>query len=450
MLVMRITDDIVRASLQIGSVVSFKADRISIDSRNISGGELFIAIKNGNNFVNDAINRGAVAAIVDNPNSQISGKTILVNDSLAALKSIGRYIKNCVSLKKTVGITGSVGKTTTRLWLSTILNHQFNSFAGIKNYNTIYGMPICFSMLEDNVDFGIFELGSSSPGEVSELAHYLNPDIGIITNIYESHIGKFGDHVTIAKEKMSIIGGIRDGGILIYDGDSKFSQNILDMTKRCGIRTISVGFGAHCDFSILKYDKRVLLKTPKESLTYNLSLNGKHYAYISACIVAAIHAIGLHPRKFLQYFEKLQLLNGRGVVRNFSFRNKTFSVVDDSYNASPTSVIAALDILSSMPHKLKVVVIGEMKELGAYTTYYHELIATKLSSLNIEHIFFVGDVQLWEAMNKVKNIICFEKLDIFAMEKVLEIVQNGCIVLLKGSRSVELDKFIEYVQCSTV
>jgi UDP-N-acetylmuramoyl-tripeptide--D-alanyl-D-alanine ligase len=447
---MQITDDIVRASLQVNDVIRFKADKISIDSRNIIGGELFIAIKKGNNFVKDAIDNGATAAIVDDPNSQISGKTLLVQNSLFALKSIGKYMKNSVSLKKTVGITGSVGKTTTKSWLNTILNYKYNSFASIKNYNTIYGLPICFSMLENNIDFGIFELGSSNFGEIAELSNYLNPDVGVITNIYESHIGKFGDQLTLANEKMSIVNGIKNGGSLVYDGDSEFAHDIRNAAERRNITAISVGFGANCDFSILKYGENVQLKTKNGILTYNLLANGKHYAYVSACVVAILHAMNLSVLEFLPHFSNLRPIDGRGVIKDFNFKNKMFSVIDDSYNASPTSVMASLGVLNLMPQKIKIVVMGEMKELGIYAAHYHEFIAAKLSSLDINYFFFVGNVQLWSVMNKVKNAVCFEKLDIFAMEKIFEIVQNYCVILLKGSRSVELNKFIEYIQCSTV
>ena len=219
---MQITAGLLKNVLNISDVPDFLADGISIDSRTIKPKDIFIAINRGHEFVVNALNAGAILAIIDEPKYTIPGKTIIVKNTTEALKAIGAHIKNKVNLKKTVTITGSVGKTTTKFWLNSILNHRYKSFCGMKNYNTIYGVPLSLCRLNDGIDFGIFEIGSSHSGEISELSKYLTPDVGVITNIYESHIGNFGDEKSLAKEKISIIDGIKSNGALVFEGDSKF------------------------------------------------------------------------------------------------------------------------------------------------------------------------------------------------------------------------------------
>ncbi|MDR0942304.1 MAG: UDP-N-acetylmuramoyl-tripeptide--D-alanyl-D-alanine ligase [Holosporales bacterium] len=447
---MRITNRILEQALKLKDCPEFEANRISIDSRDVKGGELFIAIKDGNKFAKEAIKNGAVLAIIDSPEHTIPNKTIAVKDSVAALRLIGKYIKDSVDLKAVVGITGSIGKTTTRTWLSSILNHRFAVVSSIKNYNTMYGLPICLSMLEKNTDFGIFEIGSNNPGEITELSNYLNPNIGVITNIYESHIGRFKNVADLAKEKISIIDGVKQGGNLIYNGDSEFAPNIVRKAKTKKLNLVSVGFNENCDFSIISRDESVKedvkVRTPLGVFDYQLNAKGRHFAYISACVLAVLYSMKLNASDFLEYFKNLEPLSGRGKIGEYTFKGKTFRLIDDSYNASPTSLAASLDVLNKISAKSKIAVIGQMKELGEKEEYYHESIAKKLHSMKIERVFFVGDKNLWEIM----KVQCFEKLDDFVIEKILENVQNDSVVLLKGSRSMELDKIINYIRCSTI
>lgn len=445
---MKITSELLETVLQIENCPKFESKRISINSKDITGGEIFMAINRGHEFVGSALDSGAEIAIIDNEKYEISGKTILVKNTTEALKLIGKYIKDNACLKKVIGITGSVGKTSTRSWLNSILNNKFNSFSSIKNYNTIYGMPISLSLLEKEADFGIFEMGSSNPGEISELSKYLEPDIGVITNIYESHIGRFKNRDELADEKISIIDGIKSGGTLIFDGDSEFSKKINNSAIQKGLKTFSVGFSSDCDFAINSYGKSVEIKTPVGNVQYDISMLGKHFAYITACILAVIYAMNLDVFDFLPFFKNLSQVKGRGEILQYKFQNKKFSVIDDSYNASPSAVVASIEVLKSMPQKSKIAIIGQMKELGSHEVYYHKLVANKLNLMNLSHVFFIGDKNLWNIMNEEKNVMCFEKIDNFVIEKILEIIHNDSIVLLKGSRSIELNRFIDYIKCS--
>ena len=184
---------------------------IQIDSREVKPGDIFVAVRgshdDGNKYAMDAINRGASLAIVDDPKYiGINNEKILyVKSSIDELKCIGTYYLNNSNIVTWIGITGSCGKTTTRTWIDYILSKHIKTCSSINNFNNMLGLPVCLSRIEPRDKIGIFELGTNSFGEIHELSTYLNPDIGIITNIYESHIGMFSSYEELAQEKISII-----------------------------------------------------------------------------------------------------------------------------------------------------------------------------------------------------------------------------------------------------
>ena len=423
---MKITHEILSEALGLYELSPFVADRISIDSRNIKSEDIFVAINRGHEFVNEAINSGASLAIIDDKQYEVPGKTLTVENTTEALKNIGDCIKTKARLKNLIALTGSVGKTTTKFWLNSLLSHKYNSFCSSGNYNTRYGVSLSLCQLEYGSDFGIFEIGSNHIGEIAELSEYLKPDIGVITNIFESHIGNFGNKQSLAREKISIVNGMKPGGILIFDGDSEFAPNIQDEASRKNLETFAVGFLPNCDFKIiscqqvLAQNTSVELKTPGGIVNYTLPFMEKHLAYISAMLLAIIWALKLPIADFLPFIK----------------------------NASPTAVLAAIENLQSLPNALKIAIIGQMKELGQYETHYHRLVAEKLQSSDFEHVFFIGGENLWSIMTQNKKTKCFSKSDNFVIEEILKMIQNDSVVLLKGSHSLELDKFIKYLKCS--
>ena len=452
---MNITHEILAEALGMSELSPFVADRISIDSRNIKPGDIFIAINRGHEFVNEAISSGASLAIIDDKQYAIPDKTLTVGNTTEALKNIGRCVKAKAGLKNLIALTGSVGKTTTKFWLHSLLNHKYNSFCSSGNYNTRYGVSLSLCQLECGFDFGIFEIGSNHIGEIAELSEYLKPDIGVITNIFESHLGNFGDKQSLAREKISIVHGMKSGGVLIFDGDSEFAQNIQDEAGSKNLNTVAVGFSPNCDFTIVSYKNgrskitSIELKTPEGIVNYVLPFRERYLVYVSAMVLAVIWAMKLPIADFLPFMKNLSKIEGRGNVEKYVFHGKTIEIINDCYNASPTAVLAAIENLQSLPNTSKIAIIGQMKELGQYEAHYHRLVAEKLQSSKLDQVFFIGEKNLWDIMRKQDNIKCFQQLDNFVIEEILKMVQNDSVVLLKGSHSLELDKFIKYLKCST-
>ena len=423
---------------------------IQIDSRKIKPGDIFVAIKgnhdDGNKYVMEALNRGASLAIVDAPKYiGINNEKILyVESSTDELKYRGKYHLNNSNINTLIGITGSCGKTTTRTWIDYILSKHIKTCSSINNFNNMLGLPVCLSRIEPRDKIGIFELGTNSFGEIHELSTYLNPNIGIITNIYESHIGMFSSFEELAFEKISIIDGIKSGGCLLYDGDSKFSNIIIDKCKERNITPVSVGFGKSCKYVIECNNDNVTIKCKNTNIQYKLGTTGKHYIYNSALIIALIDSIGLNINDYIQYFPELKPIDGRGIHKQYKYNNKEFIVVDETYNASPSSMIASLELLNTNSNR-KIIVIGEMLELGNYSKYYHNKITDILNSIQNATIYFIGSVNLHNVINKYNNVICYEKMNNDIIKNILNTIDNNNILFLKGSHGIKLHMFIEYL-----
>ena len=426
---------------------------IQLDSRQVKPGDIFVAIKgkheDGNKYAIDALNNGASLVIVDDIEyiNSNNNKILYVKSSIEALQYFGKYYLDNSNITQLIGITGSCGKTTTRTWINYILSKNIETCSSIKNFNTILGLPICLSNIKTSTQIGIFELGTNNIGEMHELTTYLNPNIGIITNIYESHIGMFNNIEELSNEKISIIDGIQNNGYLIYDGDCKFSNTIIKKCKEKNITPISVGFNNNCNYIVNYIENKISVKyntNRSDKVQYNIGCIGKHYAYISAIIVALIDIIELDINYYLKYFKDLKTLEGRGKYEKYKYNNKQFTVVDETYNASPSSMNAGLEVLKQFNNK-KVLVIGEMLELGKYSEYYHNILADTLSNMNNTTIYFIGNKNLHKIMNKYNNIKCYEKINESIITNILNTIDNNNILFLKGSRGIKLETFIKYL-----
>ena len=456
---MNITHEILAEALGMSELSPFVADRISIDSRNIKPGDIFIAINRGHEFVNEAISSGASLAIIDDKQYAIPDKTLTVGNTTEALKNIGRCVKAKAGLKNLIALTGSVGKTTTKFWLHSLLNHKCNAFCSSGNYNTRYGVSLSLCQLEYGLDFGIFEIGSNHIGEIAELSEYLKPDIGVITNIFESHLGNFGDKQSLAREKISIVHGMKSGGVLIFDGDSEFAQNIQDEAGSKNLNTVAVGFSPNCDFAIVSYKNgcskttSIELKTPEGIVNYVLPFRERHLVYVSAMVLAVIWAMKLPIADFLPFMKNLSKIEGRGNVEKYVFHGKTIEIINDCYNASPESMKAAITSLMTISCSgRRIAVLGDMLELGAISKPAHRELGEIAFKFGVDLIYCYGDEarEIYEGalscceQNSAQKI-CHFKTKEDLIEKLESEVKSGDVVLFKASRRMRFEDIIEAV-----
>ena len=479
-----------------------KSRSVSIDTRTMKRGDIFFAInQKGHEYVKEALQKGASYVIVQEGFgfSNID-RVIETEDTFESLKRMGFMAKR-KSSARIIGITGSVGKTTVRTWLETVLKCAGHKVcASKKNFNTMYGLPICLSELEKDTEFGIFELGTNNKGEIKELGDYLNPEIVLLTGIMESHIGNFGSKTALMEEKLSVIDTMQDGGVLIYNGDTTYRNEILRRASNRNVKTVSFGFGTWNDVMLTGdypvYERNINMISSSVNqieCSYTLGETGFNHLMMSAMVLGVIYALGLDVHNYKDFFENLKALPGRGEIVECSVdeelpeeikntfdenepeieesketdsvstsdlaekKKKHFTIIDDSYNASPTSVEVSMENLlkmcaNSVKKRRSVLILGEMKELGEYREFYHERVAGKIDRDGVDETIFVGDKSIQKLMKKnvSKPINTFDAINEESIRKILSLIKSDDIVLIKGSRSIGLEKILSHVQRETI
>jgi len=393
----------VNAALNLRSKATWVASGISIDSRKITKGDLFIAIIgpkfDGNKFTNDALKKGATAAIVSHiPDNLRQKKFILiVKNTNLALRRISEAARKRTQAK-VITITGSVGKTTAKELLKEILEKEGPTTATIGNLNNQLGLPLSLSRMPKKSAFGIFELGMNKPGEISNLTKITKPDIAIITNIEKAHLKFFKNLKQIALAKSEIFKGMR-GGIGILNRDSKFYDLLKKIALKNKIKRI-ITFGEHkasdvrlWSYTLKSQSSKCTVAIGKKQITYNLSSTGKHWIINSLIMLATALALKINLKSVAKRLEKAKPIMGRGKKYNIKSRNINFTLLDDSYNACPASMKAGIQALANMklkPNGRCIAVLGDMLELGKESNKMHLSLKRNLTEANIDLVFTSG------------------------------------------------------------
>ncbi len=429
--------------------------KVFIDSRLVTKGSLFIAIKgnrfDGHNFVNEAAAKGARAVVIhqtklknfDNLNCVI----ITVPDTTLALGHIASVWRS--KLKASIiAITGSAGKTTTKEILATLLNEKFLVNKTISNNNNHIGVPLTILSTEASNQMLVAELGTNHFGEIPYTARIINPDYALITNIGSSHLEFLKNKKGVLKEESAIFKyAIKNKGTLIINNDDPLLRNYELNYKR----RITFGFDKPSDINgkIKKYD---LLGRPEIEIRFKnkkirtiLPVPGRQSALSYLAAVSVALKVGVNKKELLAGTAKLQTPANRLSVIEY----KTSIIIDDTYNANPDSMIAAFDLLNKIKkHKIKTVVLGDMFELGEKTIRLHKKLSAPLIKNKIDEVYLIGEYMLHlakELKNKniaVKHFASREKLSVFLQQ----FDPAGKVILFKGSRGMKMEEFLNVVK----
>ena len=459
--------DILKALGLVASPSDFGATGISIDTRTLKPGEIFVAIKgetcDGHNFIKDAFAKGAVCVVISQPVPELKTESyFLVDDTLEALKAFGSYAR-LQTEAKVIAITGSVGKTTTKHWLSQVLASFGKTAFSPESYNNCLGVPLSLATLEKDTNFGVFEVGMNNPGEIAPLSTLVQPDIAIITNIAEGHIGHLGSLEKIALEKSEIFKGLKAGGTVVLNQDAPQFDLLKKIATEKGIKNIiTVGRAKDADVILLDYKETpsdyastITAEIKGKKVQYQLSLIGEHYAFTSLFVFACIHHLGLSLEKAIQTLSTLKPFRGRGLQQKVTLLNgNTITLVDDAYNANPTSMKAGLTVLKSLSTKgKKIAVLGEMLELGQNTREYHQNLINEVKDAGIDIVFAAG-VGMQSLFEELPDALKgkFEKEAKALVPHLTSAIQDGDIVFVKGSKGSKVSLVVDYLlsQPSTV
>lgn len=415
---------------------------VSIDSRSIAPGDVFIALRDqrdGHDFVADALARGAMAAMVDHaPQGAVdTAKLLMVGDTLAGLTALGAAGR-ARATARVVGVTGSVGKTTTKEMLRVALGAFGATHASAASHNNHWGVPLTLARLPRDAAFAVIEMGMNNRGEIAPLSRLAQPQIGIITSIGTAHIGLLGSQAAIAAEKGDIIAGIAPGGTAILPADSSFAAELVARARDAGLAVLTHGEAAGANARLLSYQASpeggmAEIALAGQHIALRLTTPGRHVALNACAVLAAVQALGLSPEKGAEALASFTAGAGRGALRRIRVAGGEALLIDDSYNASVASVRAGLAVLAAQPAKRRIFAFGDMLELGAEGPAQHAVLAPDAAQ-NSDLVFCCGPLSkyLFDALPAHQRGGHFP--DSAALAPALRAaLQPGDAVLVKGS-----------------
>ncbi|WP_077613315.1 UDP-N-acetylmuramoyl-tripeptide--D-alanyl-D-alanine ligase [Clostridium sp. Marseille-P2415] len=425
-------------------------EHISIDSRNMKGNDLFVPIVgekvDAHRFIGQAFDNGAAAALTSEHDSMDSPNPwIRVEDTKKALQAVGSYYRDRLKLPL-VGITGSVGKTTTREMAACALSARFEVYKTPGNHNSQVGVPITISEISGEDEIGVIELGMSEPGELTVIARIAKIQMAVITNIGVTHIEQLGSRENIYKEKLTIQDGLMEGGILFLNGDDEFLKNTR---AKEGCRTIYYGTGENCDYRAL--DVHLEDGFPaftavhgQQRVPLRLAVMGSHNvlnAMVSLAIASECKIPMEEAAKCLQEFTGFK-------NRQQIYRTGGMTVIDDTYNASPVSMKAGLEVLGSITKaERRIAVLADMKELGERSPEFHYEIGEYIAEHPVDEVVTLGELagEIARAVKeKAPGILVREFMEQGPLVAYLKTeLKEGDCVLFKGSNSMKLGRVAE-------
>ncbi|PEO58813.1 UDP-N-acetylmuramoyl-tripeptide--D-alanyl-D-alanine ligase [Bacillus wiedmannii] len=422
---------------------------VCIDSKSIKEGNVFVPIirvKDGHDYVKEAFDNGAVASLWKKSyGTPPKGMPIIfVDDTLFALQQLAQFYRKELNVK-VIGITGSNGKTTVKDIISTILSttHRVHKTKG--NFNSQIGLPLTILEMKRDTEFLILEMGMSEKGQIRNLSILAQPDVVIITMIGHSHLETLGSKEEIAKAKLEIIDGLKDEGLCLYNGDEPLllkNKNLSSINcKAFGEKYTNDLFPTNVQLD----EYGVHFKLNDSKIQYDVPLHGKH-SILNAIVGIAVGQYYNVPTEKIQ--EALRQVNITHMRFQFLTAKTGFTIINDASNASPSSMKAAIETLQTLnTYNKKMIVIGDMLELGKKAETYHREIGKMLNEESIQYVFTYGElaeIVAEEARKKYDTgkVQSFNNKTRIA-EEVLKVITNQDIILLKGSRGMALEEIVQ-------
>lgn len=438
----------------------FAVTGVSIDSRSLEPGDLFVALQgpsfDGNDFAASALQRGAAGALIHRRGKDLPPKAPVVEvaDTMRALEDLGRASRARTDAK-IVAVTGSVGKTSTKEALRAVLSQFGPTYASVGNLNNQWGAPLSLSRMPQDSRFGVFELGMNHAGEISPLSQMVRPHVTVITTVEPVHIEFFDSVEGIADAKAEIFDGLLPGGAAVLPFDNAHFARLEDKAKRMGARILSFGtkdgaWARMTDCEVTAQGTQVTAEIGGKRLRYRIAALGAHQALNSVAVLAAAFALDLDLDHALPGFGAFEALKGRGKREALHIKGGDIELIDEGYNASPASVRAALRLLGELPTTFggrRIVVLGDMRELGDRGAELHRGLAPDLSAAKVDQAFLVGPLMqgLYDLLPAAMRAAHKPSSDAM-VETLVAAIRPGDTVLIKGSLGTRMAPLVEAVR----
>lgn len=442
--------DICNAKLLQGDI-NLEVTSFCNDTRCIKENDVYIAIKgdnfDGNNFYEDAIESGAKVCIlereIDIPSEYSDITILIVENSINCLQELARY-KMSKFTGKVIAITGSVGKTSTKDMVYSVVNTEYNTLRNIGNKNNHIGLPLTILSHTDE-DVMVLEMGMNNFKEISLLANIAKPDIAIITNIGTAHIGNLGSRENILKAKLEILEGLKENGKLIINNDNDLLHDYYLENRKDFIVTVGIGNDSKYMANNIEYTELgSVFKIDNNEI--NVNVPSTPFVYNALIAYAVGKELGISDDKIKNGIENFSLTKNRLEVTT---NKRGVVIINDTYNASYDSVKAALETLKNRKEKRKIAVLGDILELGSYSEKIHKDLANEVINNDVDVLLVVGNevkYLLEELTDREynKDVYWFSKYD-ETYELLDNILKEGDVVLLKASHSINLTEVVNYL-----
>ena len=422
---------------------------VTIDSRNFAPGDIFIAIKgdrhDGHDFAANALRTGAGLAVVSRVTDEMraAGPVLVVaEDPLRGLENMGRAARSR-SHAQIIGVTGSVGKTSTKEMLRVALSASGATHASAASFNNHWGVPLTLARMARDAAFGVFEIGMNHSGEITPLVAMVKPHVAIVTTIAASHLGHFNSLDDIADAKAEIFSGVVAGGHAVISRDTPYFERLAAAARAAGISNV-VSFGKSPDADV-RIGRVVLhpdcccvtADVMGETLIYKLGVPGEHMAVNSLAVLAAVKLSGADLARAGLALATAEPAKGRGVRERLTVNGGEVLLIDESYNANPASVRAALALLAaSRPGKggRRIAVLGDMLELGRQGPELHAELSAPMDEAGVDVLYAAGPLManLWGRVPPAKRGAHAEISD-GIRDALLSGLRAGDVVMIKGS-----------------
>lgn len=429
-----------------------EVSRISIDSRQDNSGALFVAIPgerfDGHDFIEQACKNGA-ALVMAQEGKPVPDNipAVFVNDTVKALGALASAYRDLFKIR-VVAVTGSVGKTSTKEMIASILSARYKVHKTKGNFNNEIGLPLSVLELDRDHDVAVFEMGMRGFGEISYLSRIVKPDIAVITNIGITHIERLGTRQNILKAKLEILDGMKGSGTVILNGDDELLSGLKGLLPQ---RTVFYGINEDNDITAfnlcIKGEAGVSfeVQSPQGDIEYFIPAPGIHNVHNALAGIAVARTLGMNESEIR---EGMAAFTGEKLRLSIEEKDG-IKFINDSYNAAPSSMKAALYVLNDIGKgRRKWAVLGDMLELGAYSEDAHREIGRLVSTLGIDYLVAVGKDARWyikgieENQDNKTTAILFDSID-EAKQYIQTLMQKDDVILFKGSRMMKLDVLVQ-------
>jgi len=422
-----------------------KITSFSNDTRTLEKGALYIPIIgevfDGHTFINNAYEKGAIATFSSNRKDNYPQDLIViyVEDTLKALQDLAHY-KRINQQVKVVGITGSVGKTSTKDMIASVVSTKYKTLKTIGNYNNDIGLPLTILRLQEE-EVMVLEMGMNALNEIALLSQIARPDIAVITNIGSSHIGNLGSRENILKAKLEIIDGINQDGQLIVNGDNDLLRKYYQEKPQTSYQVICYGYQNSNEIMATNLD----IQETRSSFDYKqtrftVNVAGAHFVSNALASIAVGEALNIALEDIKKGIETFELTKNRSDILEL---NKGITIIDGTYNANADSMKASLDVLSNYKDRRKIAVLADMLELGEYTVSLHEEVGKHAFKKDIDMLIAIGELSksIIKGANGLKHCYWFMNKE-EAFRFLMEIIDYNDVILLKGSNAMKLKEVV--------